>query len=192
MLHISDVEMDTASNKRTYYLLVLLCALIALLQNSHGAPNQRKRRSDGVLFTNSSTLATNSSLGTNSSIKDNTTLLLFGVPSAIFPTQTTCQKVLVNMTVDPPRTGCLPGLMIAVPMCLGSCNSYVHYLKVNPYKESQCSCCQATTYRLSKRTVTFQCGGTTETTFSYNIAAVIECGCSSCGSIPLIFSNSLS
>ena len=49
-----------ASDARTTsrYFVLILCALIALLQNSHGAPNQHKRTSDDgddVLLTNSST-----------------------------------------------------------------------------------------------------------------------------------------
>ena len=162
---------------RTHCFLVLLCALIALLQSSRGAPNQRMTRSkEDLLPSTSSTpdLSTNSSSIATPSVTS--------APPVTAPpaTRTACQKKLVNITVGAPREGCSPGLMVAVPVCSGACNSYVQYLKDRPYKESQCSCCRATTYRSSKRAVTFQCGGATET-ISYLIAAAIDCNCSPCG-----------
>ena len=142
--------MSTVLETKTLHLLVTLCALIALLQNSHGA-NYRKRSGD-VLQTNST--------------------------SAIYtpPTGTACRKVLANVTVDPPREGCLPGLMADVPMCSGQCNSYVQYTAASPHKTPHCMCCQTTKYRLSKRAVTFKCGNETESK-SYNFAAVVDCAC---------------
>ena len=90
-----------------------------------------------------------------------------------------CQKLLVDIPLAPPRTDCSPGVMKAVPICSGTCKSYATYQRTFPYKVTRCTCCGAATYRHSKRTVSFQCGKTNETV-SYNIAAVIECGCTAC------------
>ena len=177
---LAHVEMNAASTSdtSTQHFLVLLCVLIALLQSSYGAPKQNGSNNDSLPTNSTATLATTEA--SPPSVKGNTT----ASPATTLPaplTRTDCQKKLVNITVGSPREGCSPGLMVAVPVCSGTCISYVHYLKDRPYKESQCSCCRATTYRFSKRTVTFQCGGTTET-ISYHIAAAIDCNCSPCNS----------
>ena len=94
-------------------------------------------------------------------------------------TQPQCQKTLVDISIAPPRAGCSSGVMQGVPTCSGACNSYTDYQLSYPYKVAECSCCSATTYKTSKRTVSFRCGNTNETV-SYSIAAVIACGCSTC------------
>ena len=189
------LEMSMASPSNTRQLFVLLCPLFVLLQNSRCAPAADQWGNNTVNSTVTTTLLpalpTNSSIETTGSVKGNTSALPSTNPPITWPDPsagTACPRQFVNITVDPPRADCMPGLMVSVPTCSGACNSYFQFLKANPYRVFQCSCCQATTYRLTKRIVTFQCGSTTQIA-SYNIAAAINCGCSSCGSLPLI-SNS--
>lgn len=162
-----------ASHSSSRQLFVFLWVLFVLLHN----PRCTFAAEDGSARSVNATLLPSSPM--NSSIDS---VLPFTAPPTILPSPATgaaCQKLFVNITVDPPRVDCMPGLMVSVPICSGACNSYVRFLKASPYKESECSCCKATTYSLTKRIITFQCGSTTHVA-SYNIAAVIYCGCNSC------------
>ena len=160
------------SDTRTLQLAVLLCVgLLAVLESSHGAPNQLRRDSGECLTNGTAVPATNSTPETDPSARKHTTIV---------SSETACLKVFKNITVAPPRKDCMPGIMESVPTCSGACNSYVHFVNGVPYKQSECSCCRATSYHITRRTVTFQCGSGTESA-KFNIAAVNECNCSPCG-----------
>eukprot|EP00731_Ephydatia_muelleri_P029858 Em0021g381a len=164
------------SDTRTLRLVVLLCGLLAVFKSSYGAPNQLRRDSSDLLPNGS---ATNSRPGTDTSTKNGTTVVSSSTILPKPPVETVCQKVFKNITIVPPREDCMPGIIESVPTCSGACNSYVFYVTDVPYRKSDCSCCQATTYHITRRTVTFQCGSRTESS-TFNIAAVNECNCSRC------------
>lgn len=160
----------------------LLCTISILLQSSRGTTNQPWRRA--AYPSNADTYSTNHAIATSF----HQLRIARSIVSPTSSTGTACQKTFVNITVDPPRAGCSPGVLVSVPTCSGACNSYVHFFQANPYKDSRCSCCKPTTYRYSKRTVTFRCGGATDSV-AYYIAAVTNCDCSGCASLPLLSDN---
>ena len=167
------------SDTRTLPLVVCV-GLLAVLESSYGAPNQLRRDSGNLLPNGSAVPATNSTPGTNPSARNDTTVASSPTIRPTPPVETACQRVFKNITVAPPREDCMPGVMDSVPTCSGACNSYVRFINGVPYKQSECSCCQATSYHITRRTVTFQCrSGTTESATFY-IAAVNECNCSRC------------
>ena len=114
-------------------VVICVCVFIVLLQSSYGAPKQNGSNNDSLPNNPTATLTTISSSSEATSppsVKGNTTTS----PDTAAPagsTQTACQKKLVNITVGAPRKGCSPGLMVAVPVCSGACNSYVQYLKTD-------------------------------------------------------------
>lgn len=138
----------------TVHLLLFLILLTVQLHNSCGAPRERRRNRP-----------------------PNNTTALPSSPTPVNP----CNKLVVNISVS--RDGCSDGT-IEVPTCSGACNSYVHYVATNPHKESQCSCCQATTYKIAKRTVSFKCAGGSTQSVTFSVAVADVCACSRCGTVP--------
>lgn len=155
-----QVMMGT-SMTATLRALLFLAMVILQLRNSDGTHRARIARSSAGRDVRGT--------ASNSSALDNNS----GSP------QSTCQKIQIDIQIPPPRAGCSQGVMRGVPICSGACNSYMSYKLSFPYKQEQCSCCTATTYRTSKRTVSFLCGNT-NVNVSYNIAAVMECNCATC------------
>ena len=155
-----QVMMGT-SMTATLRALLFLAMVILQLRNSDGTHRARIARSSAGRDVRGT--------ASNSSALDNNS------GSA----QSTCQKIQIDIQIPPPRAGCSQGVMRGVPICSGACNSYMSYKLSFPYKQEQCSCCTATTYRTSKRTVSFLCGNT-NVNVSYNIAAVMECNCATC------------
>ena len=100
--------------------------------------------------------------------------------SSTTSTPARCLKTWVDVPVNSTRQGCSQGILTAVPVCAGACNSFSVYTKSFPYKSSYCSCCQPTVYRMSERKVDFVCNGHTETV-AFHVAAVVSCDCSACG-----------
>ncbi|KAL5475762.1 hypothetical protein EMCRGX_G025612 [Ephydatia muelleri] len=88
---------------------------------------------------------------------------------------TSCSRKMMNISVDPPRN-CSTGY-ISVPVCSGACNSYAANRLNIPYVEKYGSCCQPTTYRVSKRTASFVCDGLLMKTVTFSVAIAIDCGC---------------
>ena len=153
-MYFTQTTMNTPVTT-TVRLLLFLILLTVQLHNSCGAPRERRRNTP----------------------PNNTTALPSSPTAPVNP----CIKLVVNISVS--RDGCSDGT-IEVPTCSGACNSYVHYVATNPHKESQCSCCQATTYKIAKRTVSFKCAGGSTQSVTFSVAVADVCACSRCGTVP--------
>ena len=90
---------------------------------------------------------------------------------------TSCSRKMVNILVDSPRSNCSTGYISSVPVCSGACNSYAAHRLNFPYVEKYGSCCQPTTYRVSKRTASFVCDGLLMETVTFSVAIAMDCGC---------------
>lgn len=150
----------------TLCTLLFLATVTIQLCDSDGAHRERRIARSNADRNVRATTANSSALNNNSTPQS---------------TQSACQKTLIDLQIPPPRARCSKGVMKDVPICSGACNSFTNFKVAFPYKQAQCSCCTATTYRILERTVIFKCGKTNETV-SYNIAAVLECNCASCPS----------
>eukprot|EP00731_Ephydatia_muelleri_P029857 Em0021g380a len=148
------------SVRRTLHLPLLLILITVQLHNSCAAPKGKRQ-------------------STTSPRNNGTVQLSSPTPTPAAP----CVRFVANITLS--REGCSPST-IEVPTCSGACNSFVHYVTTSPHKQSQCSCCQPTNYRIAKRTARFQCAGGTIETVTFFVSVAQDCNCSSCGQVPTL------
>lgn len=87
-----------------------------------------------------------------------------------------CLRKLTPIVLHQP--GCEPRITM-IPYCTGAGPSFDRNLLKAPFKERSCGCCASTEHKVTRRKLTFVCGGRNETR-SVFFQKIVSCGLVDC------------